>query len=634
MALIECRSLRKDWAGVTVLDSVDLAVQPGEKLGLVGRNGAGKTTLLDILAGLDDDWKGGLVRDPGLRVGYLSQHVEPPGKETALEFLMEDALAAERGLRAAEEAMADADARDAPALMAAYERAYDAFEAKGGAEAEDRARRALALVGLSGREDVRASALSGGERGILALAKALQGSPSLVILDEPGNHLDFWGLAWLEDFLAGYPAACLIVSHNRMLLDRTVTRIIELERGKASSHSGDYSAYRLDKLRNAAAQGADWQASRKRIERLEEMVRVAAVRAAAFTKHQAKSNGSLGQKLRARRRQLERAREQATERPELGASSISASFSGRGAADVKSDYALIVRDYHKAFGERTLFSKAGFDVLRGERVALVGPNGCGKTTLLRDIVDHGDWNSDSLRLCPSMRLGYVAQDRDGFARGQSVRDEFGSLGAKEGEIRALLRDFGFGSGDPDRLIDTLSGGELNRLQLARAVYSGANFLILDEPTNHLDIDARESVEDKLAEYDGTMLVVSHDRYFLEKVAERVVYVKDGRFEVFEGSFSEFWLEEGASHAPGRNRRGSGENAILGRGKAIARAKASARTADAGIEERIVGLENDKTLLERRIKAAFDARDFKLARALSNELEDLREGIERLYELWA
>ena len=248
--------------------------------------------------------------------------------------------------------------------MERYQAALDAYEELGGAFAEERASRALSLVGLDGRGHVRAAALSGGERGILALAKALQASPQLLILDEPGNHLDFWGLAWLEDFLAGYPAACVIVSHNRMLLDRAVSRIVELEGGRARSYTGDYSAYRLEKLRSAAAQGADWQADRKRIERLEEMVRVAAVRAAAYTKRQAKSNGSLGQKLRARRRQLERAKEQATGRPELGSSAITASFAGRGAAEAKSDYALIVQDYRRGFGERVLFDGAGFDVLQ------------------------------------------------------------------------------------------------------------------------------------------------------------------------------------------------------------------------------------------------------------------------------
>ena len=644
MALIECHGLYKDFAGTVVLGNVDFAIQPGEKVGLVGSNGAGKSTLLNILTGSDEDYRGALVRSPAIRLGYLPQNVEPPGEETALDYLIAEAFAARMALRKAEEALASAsDEREGARLMKAYELAYERHEALGGDFAEKGATRALALVGLAGRETTRAASLSGGERGTLALARALQGKPDLLILDEPGNHLDFWGLAWLEDFLASCPAAVLIVSHNRMLLDRTVSRIVDIRGGRSSSFSGNYSAWRLARLREAAAQGADWQASKKRIERLEEMVRVAAVRAAAYTKHSAKSNGSLGQKLRARRRQLERAKAAATDRPELGSTAITASFAGRGAADAKSDYALIVDGYSRAFGERILFDGAGFDVLRGERVAIVGPNGCGKTTFLRDLVDEGSWDSATLRLCPAMKVGYVAQDRDGFRRGRLIREEFASLGASEAGIRGLLRDFGFGRDDPDRRIDSLSGGELNRLQLARAIFLGASFLILDEPTNHLDIDARESVEEKLLEFDGTILVVSHDRYFLDKVAERIVFVHDAKFEAYEGSFSGFWAEQGASLRPGAVKAAAGQaggssvgtagGAVLGRSRAMARAKAARPGEGETLEARIIELEDRKGRLEADAKAAFDRRDFRLARSLANELEELHRDIDRLYSKW-
>ncbi|OHD37566.1 MAG: hypothetical protein A2087_01160 [Spirochaetes bacterium GWD1_61_31] len=528
MPLLECRDLYRDYAGTVVLESVSLAIQPGDRIGLVGPNGAGKTTLLNALAGVDDDFRGSRIAAPGLRIGYLTQHVEPQGDQTALDYLLADHTRAAAALRVAEESLSVAGPAGLATAMKRYEAALEKFEVLGGDFAVERAGRALALVGLPGREGVRAAALSGGERGTLALARVLQGNPQLLILDEPGNHLDFWGMAWLEDFLVNLKSALLVVSHNRMLLDKVVGRIVELEQGRVKEYSGDYSAYRLEKLRNAATQGAEWQASRKKIARLEAMVERCAVMAAAFTKRQVKSNGSLGQKLRARRRQLEREKSWAVERPELGATAITAAFSGRGAAEVKSDYALLVDGYSRAWGSLELYRDASFEIGRGERVALVGPNGCGKTTFLRDLVDRHDWQNGPLRLCPSMRLGYVAQDRDGFRRGRSVRGEFADLGARENDIRNLLRDFGFGRGDPDRAIDTLSGGELNRLQLARAIWTGANFLVLDEPTNHLDIDARESVEDALAEYDGTLLIVSHDRYFIEKLATRIVELENGK----------------------------------------------------------------------------------------------------------
>jgi ATP-binding cassette subfamily F protein 3 len=631
MALLECRELYKDYSGTVVLESVSLAIHAGDKVALVGANGAGKTTLLNLLTGRDDDYKGTIARSGDLRLGYLSQHVEPPGDGSALEYLLEDAQAAEARVRRAECSLAEAGEREMPRALSEYQKAIEAYEAFGADFAEERASRAMALVGLGGKERTPARALSGGERGILALAKALQSRPNLLVLDEPGNHLDFWGMAWLEDFIAGLGEAVLIVSHNRMLLDRCVKRVIELEQGASKEYGGDYSTYRLEKLRNAATQGEDWQASKKKIARLQEMVNRYASMAIG---HSNWAGAMYGQRLRARRHQLEREKAAATERPDLASSAITAAFSGRGAADVKSDYALIVKDYSRAFGERPLYRNAGFDVLVGERVALVGPNGCGKTTFLRDMVDSGSWEHPHLRLCPSMRVGYVAQDRDGFTRGRTVREEFWELGARENDVRALLRDFGFGRGDPDRMIDTLSGGELNRLQLARAIWSKANFLVLDEPTNHLDLDAREAVEDRLAEYDGTILVVSHDRYFLEKVATRIVYVRECAFEPFEGTFTEFWRSTGASLAPGAVKVASGAE---DRAHAMERArKARAATADSGetLERRIVELETGKESLERRIKAAFDKREFRLARKLSNELEELHQDIERLYARWA
>jgi ATP-binding cassette subfamily F protein 3 len=628
MPLLECANIHRDFQGTTVLDSVSLQVDPGEKIGLVGPNGAGKTTLLRILAGFDDDFRGTLSRKAGLRIGFLSQHIEPAGEGTALDFLLDGAREAEKALRIAEEALSEATGKELGAAMTRYQAALDRWETLGGDEAENRARRSLALLGLPGRENTRAASLSGGERGTLALARALQNRPELLILDEPGNHLDFWGMAWLEDFIASSKEAVLLVSHSRALLDRCAGRILELEGGKIAEYSGGYSDYRLKKLRDAASQGEDWQASRKKIARLELMVQRAAVLASAH------ADKAYGQRLRARRHQLEREKESATDRPTIGSSSITASFSGRGAADAKSDYALIVKGYSRAFGDRALFDGAGFDVLVGERVAIVGPNGCGKTTFLRELVDSGAWDHQSLRVGPSMRVGYVAQDRDGFARGRTVRQEFESLGARESELRGLLKDFGFGRGDPDRNIDSLSGGELNRLQLARAIYTRANFLVLDEPTNHLDLDAREAVEDKLAEWDGTILVVSHDRYFLEKVASRIVYVEGGRFEAFDGGFGEFWAETGASLRPDAFAKSS--KAPEARAKSVERAhkRRDSDVESKTMEARIIELENSKESLERKIRERFSKRDFAEAKRLARDLEALQAEIDRCYAKWS
>ncbi len=637
MPLIECRNIRKDFSGDLVLSSVSLALEPGSKTALVGRNGAGKTTLVRILLGRDDDYRGSVVRAPRLRVGYVPQHVEPPEGVSAGDWLMEETLAARAELGRLEGELAGASGNALDALLGVYGALREAYDERNGDEAESEASRWLERAGLAGTADREAARLSGGERNVLALVKALMTNPDLLVLDEPGNHLDFWGLSWLEDFLKGLPKAVLLVSHNRWLIDRVADRVLELEQGRLSEFAGGYSAYRLEKLRRAAGQGEDWQADRKRIERLTELVR-------RFEQiARARPDPAWGKRLRARRSQLAREKEAATEKPVLDGRRIDLAFRD---AESRSDIALDVRGYSRSFGERTLFDSASLDVLTGERVAIVGRNGSGKTTFLTDLVEKGNWDDGVLRIGPSMRVGYCAQDRAVFRPGRTVMEEFEALDARREEAWKLLKRFLFKPEDLDRPIDTLSGGELNRLQLARAVHLKANLLILDEPTNHLDIPGCEAVEEGLAEYPGTILAVSHDRYFLEKVVDRVVLLDDGVFVPYEGSFAEFWRDLGSVRAhAGRGLEGRGRSLKAGGGEGRtgpagkspgtprSRPTVPARrqpAAGVSVEDRIHALEAEKADLEARAAAAFRARDFKGSGRISADLEKLNRRIEKLY----
>ena len=339
--------------------------------------------------------------------------------------------------------------------------------------------------------------LSGGERNVLSLARAVLLRPDLLVLDEPGNHLDFDGLARLETFLEEFDGAVLVVSHNRWLLDRVVTRILELQGTRLTEWDGNYSQYRLTRLRRLVAQQADYAANQKRLAALEALVQ----RFAQIARNNA--DPAWGKRLHARKTQLARAKSQAVERPVLPTARISISGSNEA---TRADIALSVRGYSRGFGDRVLFRDAALTVACGERVGLVGPNGSGKTTFLRDVVETAAWESRTLRIGPSLRVGYCAQHQEVFDPSRSIMEEFLSLGAlNRKEVFAAVARFLFGWDDLDKRIADLSGGERNRLQLARIILLKANFLILDEPTNHMDIASREAIEESLTEFTGTVL---------------------------------------------------------------------------------------------------------------------------------
>ncbi|MBN2874127.1 MAG: ABC-F family ATP-binding cassette domain-containing protein [Spirochaetales bacterium] len=628
MAILEALNLHKDFGGEPILEGVSFSVEPGEKLALVGRNGCGKTTLLRVIAGDDDDYAGTVRLLPGARVAYVPQR--PPEfaeGQTPVDFV----CAAARSMRAELErlaaAMSDPDEGAGRSAMSAYAALREVYDADDGDNAEEAAGRLLAKAGLGHQAHTPASSLSGGEKNVLSLVRAVRRMPDMLILDEPGNHLDVAGLAWLEDFIRSLPCAVLVVSHDRRMLDTVADAVLELENGSLERYSGNYSAYRLEKLRKAAGQGQNWQADRKRLERLEALVR----RFAEIAR--SRPDPAWGKRLRARRSQLERARAAATERPDLGNRDAAVSFLGEAS---KADLALRVEGYEKSYGSTRIIEPSGFTVQNGERVALVGPNGSGKTSFVRDVVERGSWDDPVLRVGPSMVVGYCAQAQDLFDPLSTVEDEFLKILPTRRDALAHLGRFLFSYDELDKRIDSLSGGEINRLQLARASALKANFLILDEPTNHLDIPTREAVEDALADFQGTVLVVSHDRYFLEKVTERVVFIRDGGFVEYEGGFAEYWRDVGSAGVRAGAARGAGTAALENRGRAAAGRRAvktetaTSHPADGGLEARIEAMEREKERLEREAAQAFDARDYKRAKAIATSLDSHNA---RLAELW-
>jgi len=620
MLLASLQNVTKRYSVQTVLKDVSFQISSGQKLGLIGPNGSGKTTILRILLGQEPPSEGHAVLAKDVRVGYVPQYVEYDEDETILDYILAEHRRLAAALREQEERLAQASEEEMDKAFRAYERALRNYESTDGDNFPQRAQAMLDALGLSGKEGQRIGSLSGGEKNVLSLTEALLSEPELLVLDEPANHLDYLGIAWLEDFLSRFKGAVLIVSHNRYLLDRVVGGILQLEDGQVSYYDGGYSAYRAARLRELLAQQSDYIANQKLLARLEERVKQFELIARTH------SDPAWGRRLRAMRSRLEREKRQAVEKPILEESSIRADFTTEA---TKAKIALQIRGYSKSFGDLKLFDNADVDIDCGERVALVGPNGCGKTTLLRDIVEQGAWDNHVIRIGPSLTVGYCAQEQEVLCGDRAIVEEIQTASPmSRSDAGVVLSKFLFGWDDLQKRVEDLSGGERNRLQLARLMVMKPNFLILDEPTNHLDIPAREAVEEALEDFEGTILVVSHDRYFLDKIANRVVEVRDRRLVSYPGNFTDFWYAR-REYIP----RAIGRVATRRKHRERREPKKTPERALAALEQRITEAEQEKLALEQRITEAFERRDHREGRRAAKQLERLQAQIDDLYEKW-
>jgi ATP-binding cassette subfamily F protein 3 len=624
--MIEALQIQKYYGMEPVLTDVNVRIGAGEKIGIVGRNGAGKTTLVNILTGNDPDFQGTRRVTERETIAYVRQTFPDTGC-TALEYMVADAAETRAKLRSMEDAMGIADGKKLERILDEYGELRAAYDASDGEEAEDRAMAFLANIGLDGRAETPVELLSGGEKNVLAMGRALLARPDVLFLDEPGNHLDAWGLAWLEDCIRSYPGAVVVISHNRYLMDRACGRIVEIENGRATSYTGNYSAYRIERLRNAVSGEMAWRADQKKIERLEALVK----RFEEIARRTA--DPAWGKRLRARRTHLEKTKESAAEKPVNPVSSFAVEFATEAS---RADLALKVTDLTCAFGDRVLFSGASFAVRTGGRVALVGANGSGKTTCIREILRRAGEGDRSVMIGPSMKVAYCSQHAETLDPASTVAGAFYAAGAKTlDEAWKTLSRFLFARNSLDQKIGSLSGGELNRLQLALAMHAKANFLILDEPTNHLDIAACEAIEDALSDYAGTILAVSHDRYFLDRIATAVLEIDAGSIVEWDGNFSEFWF---ARHGSGIHFTHGAKTPGSGVGKKGGETGAPKKTttsspAPAEIERRIVALEAEKKQAEAAMGEAYSAGNLEKARNLGGKLARLTREIERLYESW-
>ena len=536
--LLSCNGIDKAFGPDVILSGVSFRLDWRQKVGLVGRNGTGKTTLLRILTGQMEADRGSVNYARGVRFGYLRQEQMVEHGWTVREEAVDafaPVLEKERRLRELEHLMAEHHGDELQSVMDEYGLRRDRFEAMGGYENLRDIPQVLRRLGFAeGDLDKPTAPLSGGEKTRLALAKLLLSGPDVLFLDEPTNHLDLEATEWLEGFLHDFGGAVLLVSHDRYFLDRVATRVAEIERARLTFYPGNFSAFWEQKQASLARQSDVYEREQREIARLTEF----------FEKW--KNTPSKRSQAVMRLRWAERIRATGVERPAHGGRSMKAKVK----AGLRSGEDVAIFDrIRKLYGDRALFDDLSLTIFRGQRVGVVGPNGAGKSTLIRILLGRENATGGSARLGVNVTVGYFAQEASDLDLDATVIENMMDVAEMIPEqARAHLGKFLFSGDDVFRPVRTLSGGEKNKLALAQLTYLRPNLLVLDEPTNHLDIDSREALTTMLRSYDGTLVLVSHDRYLLDQVTDQTLEVSGGRAVLFDGPYREYRQARAAREA--------------------------------------------------------------------------------------
>lgn len=512
-----------------LFNQLDFQIKQGEKIGLIGRNGSGKTSLLRVIEGSLPLDQGLVFYGKGLRLGYLSQ-MPHAGEKTLLSYCMEafeEVFLLEEEILSLQQAMMH-DPHNAE-LLHLYGEKLEAFEKQNGYSAASQVRGILRGLGFDEEDFSRkVSSLSGGEERRLYLARLLATQADVLLLDEPTNHLDMQALSWLESYLATLPAAVVLVTHDREFLDRTVERIYEIEGGKGRWYPGNYSAYTEKKREIYLQERRSYDNFVKKKKAEEEKLRT--------FRDRSSSNEKFAARARDREKKIQRMEE--VEAPLWISRNMNLRFK---AARPTGQDILFCENLSKGFGKTPLFHHLNFSLYKGDVLGIIGPNGSGKTTLMRLL--SGETAPDQGRIIfgPGVDRGYYSQHQEELRTSRDmvsfINDQFPQY--NHGQIRSLLAQFLFTGDDVFKSIDLLSGGEKARLRLLLLMLEERNLLLLDEPTNHLDIYSKETLEEALLHYEGTVILVSHDRYFLNRVCNRLLILGDGESQLFEGSYRDY-----------------------------------------------------------------------------------------------
>ncbi|CAM5784551.1 MULTISPECIES: ribosomal protection-like ABC-F family protein [Brevibacillus] len=536
MIVVSAQNIHKGYGANPVLEGVTLEIKAGERVGFVGPNGAGKTTLFKLLAGLEQQDQGELFRAKGSVWAYLPQNPQYPENWTAQDVIASafaDGLRLQQEIRELERQMSlvTAEDRDLERLIHRYQQKQEAFEQLGGYTWE--VRMAQVIEGLGIEEWLLSTPfvqLSGGEKTKVGLAKLLCERSDVLLLDEPTNHLDVDAMEWLEGFLKDYAGTVLLISHDRFFLDAVVTSIYHVDGGEVEHYLGNYSYFVTEREERLLRQFEAYQEQQKKIKKMQETIK----RLKEWGNRSNPPNEAFHRRAKSMEKAL--ARLERIERPRMEAERMGLSFqkTDRSGQDV-----LIASGLCKSYGEKCLMNGADLLLRYGERKALLGPNGCGKSTFIKMLLGEVAPDSGTVKVGASVKVGYLSQQALEGDQKQRVIDVFRETAAvSEAEARHRLARFLFYGEHVFKRIGQLSGGERMRLRLAQLVHQEINLLILDEPTNHLDIEARETLEEALADFRGSLFIVSHDRYFLQKMVNGVFWIEEGRLMHYEGTFQE------------------------------------------------------------------------------------------------
>lgn len=529
MIILNCSSIGLSYGTEVIIENINFNIQENDKTALVGVNGAGKSTLFKIIAGVLHPDSGDIFSMRGLKIGYMEQNSGLDTNNTIWNEIIstfDSLIQMEKRIKELENSISlEKDDKKLETLLKEYASVSDAFSSNGGFEYQSRAKGVLKGLGFSENEfTLCINTLSGGQKTRLALAKLLLEEPDLLMLDEPTNHLDINAIEWLEDFLRNYKKAVFVISHDRYFLDKVTNRTIEIENKKCKTYECNYTEYLKRKDLDREIQAKHYEQQQKEIARME-----------AFIEQQRQWNREKNI-IAAESRQKAIDRMEKIDAPEKLPDKIKMHFDIN---HTSGNDVLIVEKLAKSYSTKHLFDDVNFKIRKGEKVFLLGPNGCGKSTLLKIINGRLQKDSGEVKIGYNVEIGYYDQEQTDLDVKNSILDELWTANPKltQTEARSALAAFLFTGEDVFKPIDILSGGEKGRVSLAKLMVSGSNFLLLDEPTNHLDINSREILEEALMEYEGTIFAVSHDRYFIDKIATRIIEMAEDEIVDIDGNYT-------------------------------------------------------------------------------------------------